>query len=134
MKPLTYMNLSGRAIAGLLREEEFDASQDLLVMVDEVALPLGTIRIRPRGSAGGHNGLKSISAVVGSGDYPRLRIGVGPAPEGAVDLAEFVLDEFSKSEWEEFMDLLPTLTEAVETWIEDGIDVAMNKYNTRKSE
>ena len=78
VKPLTYMNLSGAVLRPYLRRENWDASRDLLVVVDEVALPVGSFRIRARGSAGGHNGLKSIEGAVGSQEYARLRVGVGP--------------------------------------------------------
>src|SRR5690606_1182852 len=91
VKPTTYMNRSGAAVAALLRElEDFDPEEDLLVVVDDASLDVGRVRRRPRGSPGGHNGLKSVSGVLGSGDYARLRIGVGRKPEG-VDLADWVL-------------------------------------------
>jgi len=100
VKPLTYMNLSGAVLRPYLRRENWDASRDLLVVVDEVALPVGSFRIRARGSAGGHNGLKSIEGAVGSQEYARLRVGVGPEDptRRRGDLSKYVLDEFGKRE------------------------------------
>jgi PTH1 family peptidyl-tRNA hydrolase len=133
LKPTTYMNLSGQALTPYLRVEGFDPSKDLLVVVDEVALPVGRIRLRARGSAGGHNGLKSVEAAVGSRDYPRLRIGVGPPADRTrtSTLSDYVLDRMGKQEKDVIRGLLPDLTLAIETWITDGIDRAMNRYNRR---
>jgi PTH1 family peptidyl-tRNA hydrolase len=131
VKPETYMNRSGTAIGPLLQSPDFDVSSDLLVAVDDYALPLGAFRLRARGSAGGHNGLVSIESSLGSQDYCRLRIGVGPLPEGFGDPADFVLSPFDRDEVEELAMLLPTLAEAVECWLTDGIDVAMNRFNRR---
>jgi peptidyl-tRNA hydrolase, PTH1 family len=129
VKPHTYMNLSGAAMGPLLDEPGFVPGRDLLVLVDDAAIPLGTFRLRARGSAGGHNGLKSIEAALGSRDYARLRIGVGPAPESLDDLAEFVLDRFEDAEVRELEPLWPTMVEAVECWVAEGIEAAMTKYN-----
>ena len=97
LKPLTYMNRSGAALASLRSLAEFDPARDLLVLVDELALPLGRFRLRGAGSPGGHNGLRSIEAALERQDYPRLRIGIGPLPPGA-DAADFVLGEFAPGE------------------------------------
>jgi PTH1 family peptidyl-tRNA hydrolase len=129
VKPQTYMNRSGAAIAPLRDLPEFDPSQHLLILVDDVALPLGRFRLRGAGSAGGHNGLKSVEGTLQRQDYARLRIGVGPAPLGLDDLADFVLDEFSTEERNEIGELLDPMSEAVETWLQDGIEVAMNRFN-----
>jgi peptidyl-tRNA hydrolase, PTH1 family len=129
LKPQTYMNRSGAAIAPLRTLPDFDPSQHLLILVDDVALPVGRFRLRGAGSAGGHNGLKSIEGVLQRQDYARLRIGVGPAPEGLDDLADFVLDDFSGEERDKITELLDPMTEAVETWLQDGIEVAMNRFN-----
>jgi PTH1 family peptidyl-tRNA hydrolase len=131
VKPLTYMNLSGAVLRPYLRREGWSAAKDLLVLVDEVALPVGSFRIRARGSAGGHNGLKSIEAAVGSPEYPRLRVGIRPEDERALrgDLADFVLGDFGKRETVLVEDLMPTLTSVVETWLTDGAEVAMNRFN-----
>ena len=101
IKPLTYMNLSGAVLRNYLRRPFWSASKDLLVVVDEVQLPVGRFRLRARGSAGGHNGLKSIETAIGNQEYPRLRIGVGPERRAARhyrDLADFVLAPFARDE------------------------------------
>jgi PTH1 family peptidyl-tRNA hydrolase len=129
LKPQTYMNRSGATIAPLRAVPDFDPSQHLLILVDDVALPLGKFRLRGAGSAGGHNGLKSIEGVLQRQDYARLRIGVGPAPPGLDDLADFVLDEFSGEERTVLSELLDPMSEAVESWLENGIEKAMNQFN-----
>jgi PTH1 family peptidyl-tRNA hydrolase len=131
VKPLTYMNLSGNALAPYLKRPAWHPATDLLVVVDDIALPVGRYRLRARGSAGGHNGLKSIEQVIGSREYPRLRIGIRPRePEREIgDLADFVLSPFSPSEREETLALMPRLTAAVELWLREGIDAAMNVHN-----
>jgi PTH1 family peptidyl-tRNA hydrolase len=129
VKPQTYMNRSGAAIAPLRAHPDFDPTQHLLIMVDDVALPVGRFRLRGAGSAGGHNGLKSIEGVLQRQDYARLRIGVGPAPSGLDDLADFVLDQFTPEEREVIGQLLDPMSEAVESWIEHGIEKAMNEFN-----
>jgi PTH1 family peptidyl-tRNA hydrolase len=123
------MNRSGAAIAALRGLSGFDPSHHLLILVDDVALPLGRFRLRGAGSAGGHNGLKSIEGTLQRQDYSRLRIGVGPAPPGLEDLADFVLDEFTPEERQIIGGLLDPMCEAVETWLEHGIEVAMNRFN-----
>jgi len=125
------MNRSGAALAPLKARAGFDPATDLLVLVDEAALPLGRFRLRARGSPGGHNGLKSIEGSLRSSDYARLRIGVGPVPEGYDDLADYVLDRFEPSEMAELEALLDPMAEAVECWLTDGIDTAMNRYNRK---
>lgn len=128
VKPLTYMNLSGRVLAPYRRMNAFDVRRDLLVVVDDVALPPGRIRFRPEGSAGGHNGLKSVEAALGTRDYPRLRIGVGGPPPGA-DLARWVLSPVPAGERQAVLDLFPGLVEGVATWMNEGIEAAMNRFN-----
>jgi PTH1 family peptidyl-tRNA hydrolase len=123
------MNRSGAAIAPLRGLPEFDPSHHLLILVDDVALPVGRFRLRGAGSAGGHNGLKSIEGTLQRQDYSRLRIGVGPAPPGLDDLADFVLGEFTREEQESMESLLDPMSEAVECWIENGIEKAMNQFN-----
>jgi PTH1 family peptidyl-tRNA hydrolase len=129
VKPLTYMNLSGAVLRPYLRRPFWSAATDLLVVVDEAALPLGRYRFRAKGSAGGHNGLKSIESVLKSQEYSRLRIGIAPedpARRGA--LRDYVLDDFGKREEAVVRELFPTLTEAIELWVKDGIVPVMNKY------
>ncbi len=131
VKPQTYMNLSGQALRKYARRPLW-SPKDLLVVVDEVQLPVGRFRIRSRGSAGGHNGLKSIEQALGSPDYARLRIGVGPSEERKgiyKDLADFVLAPFARDERDDVLSLLPPLTAAVETWLHEGAEKAMNLHN-----
>ena len=132
IKPQTYMNLSGQALKNYVRRPFWSAAKDLLVVVDEVQLPVGRSRIRARGSAGGHNGLKSVEQALGSQEYARLRIGVGPSEERKgiyKDLADFVLAPFARDERDDVLALLPPLTGAVETWLTDGVAKAMNLHN-----
>ncbi|HET7372607.1 MAG TPA: aminoacyl-tRNA hydrolase, partial [Gemmatimonadaceae bacterium] len=129
VKPLTYMNLSGAVLRPYVRRPFWSAATDLMVVVDEVALPLGRYRFRAKGSAGGHNGLKSIEAAVGSQEYARLRIGIAPEDPGRRGaLSDYVLDEFGKREAAVVRDLLPELTEALELWIRSGILPVMNRF------
>lgn len=116
-------------MAPLRSLEDFDPSRDLLVLVDDVALPVGKFRLRGAGSAGGHNGLKSIEGNLHRQDYARLRIGVGPRPMDYDDLADFVLDRFLKEELEQIATLLDPMAVAVEAWVESGIEKAMSLHN-----
>jgi PTH1 family peptidyl-tRNA hydrolase len=132
VKPQTYMNLSGQALKNYVRRPFWSAAKDLLVVVDEVQLPVGRFRIRARGSAGGHNGLKSVEQALDSQDYARLRIGVGPSEERKgiyKDLADFVLSPFARDERDDVLALLPPLTATVETWLQEGAEKAMNLHN-----
>lgn len=128
MLPLTYMNRSGSALAPLVQQPDFDLGNDLLVVVDDVALDVGRVRFRSGGSSGGHNGLKSVEAVLGTRDYARMRIGVG-APPPAEDLADWVLSEFGPDDERVVLDMLPGLAGAVRTWIEEGTDEAARQCN-----
>jgi PTH1 family peptidyl-tRNA hydrolase len=134
LKPQTFMNLSGAALRPYVRRPTWSAAADLLIVVDEVALPLAHLRMRPHGSAGGHNGLKSIEAAVGSQEYARLRIGIQPMHEQSTvrDLSDYVLDRFGKAEREAVLDVLPTVAKMCEVWVQEGPIKAMNLYNTRK--
>ena len=126
VKPLTYMNLSGQAIGELTRYFKIGL-EDLLVVVDEVQLPLGKLRARARGSAGGHNGLKSVIAHLGDG-YARLRLGVGRG-DSRRDLADHVLARFDKDEAAEVERMIVRAADAAETFITSGIAAVMNQYN-----
>ena len=125
-KPMTFMNLSGQAVGGLLRYFKIDPS-DLLVIVDEVQLPLAKLRARARGSAGGHNGLKSIVEHLGQ-DFARLRVGVGRG-DARRDLADHVLTTFDKDEAEEVDRMTTRAADAAEMFITSGIEAVMNQYN-----
>jgi PTH1 family peptidyl-tRNA hydrolase len=129
VKPQTYMNLSGESVACLLaKQDSKSAAQDLIVISDDLALPFGTIRLRPRGSAGGHNGLKSIIAATKTDEFIRLRIGIQPEhPVG--DTKNFVLDEFSRSERTQLDKILERSAEALRAVLRDGIDKAMAQHN-----
>ena len=130
-KPLTFMNLSGSAIVGLLQFYKIEPA-DLLVLVDEVQLETGRIRIRPSGSAGGHNGLKSVIGSLGLDAFPRLRIGVGRG-DNRRDLADHVLAKFEPDERSVIEDAVVRAADASEAFIADGVADAMNRFN-RKDE
>jgi len=131
VKPLTFMNLSGTAIVGLLQFYKIEVP-DLLVIVDEVQLETGRIRIRPSGSAGGHNGLKSVIGSLGSDVFSRLRIGVGRGDDRR-DLADHVLARFEADERSVIDDAIARAADASEAFIADGVADAMNRFN-RKDE
>jgi PTH1 family peptidyl-tRNA hydrolase len=131
MKPLTYMNDSGRVLKGL-RAAPGESIPDLLILVDDFALNVGTFRLRAEGSAGGHNGLKSVEATLGTRAYARLRIGVGPKPAG-VDQAAFVLDDLPREERMLVKEIMPVMCEAVECWAAQGIERAMALYNRKQA-
>jgi peptidyl-tRNA hydrolase, PTH1 family len=128
MKPTTYVNRSGQALVALASLKDFQPERDLLVAVDDAALEVGRVRFRPRGSPGGHNGLKSVSRALGSDEYPRLRIGVGVPPEG-VDLSDWVLSPMDPEDEDVILGLLPDLVRGVEVWGVEGMESAMNSFN-----
>jgi PTH1 family peptidyl-tRNA hydrolase len=129
IKPLTYMNLSGAVLRPYMRRPFWSPATDLMVVVDEVALPLGRYRFRAKGSAGGHNGLKSIESAVKSQEYSRLRVGIAPEdPSRRGELRDYVLDEFGKREEAIVRELMPTFTEGLEVWLKDGIVPVMNRF------
>ncbi len=129
MEPLIYMNLSGDAIAPWVAKESLPLDR-VLVVCDDFALPLGTIRLRKSGTDGGHNGLFSIIERFGSMDFPRLRLGVGPVPP-RVDPAEFVLAEFLPEEDATTDAMLTAAADCIESWIQNGIDRTMSRFNAR---
>lgn len=130
VKPQTYMNLSGEALRSYARRPFWSPATDLLVVVDEVALPVGRFRFRAKGSSGGHNGLKSVEQQLKTQEYGRLRIGVGPQDEQRDTgvLRDFVLGNFGKDETETIRALFPTFVTAVELWIREGMLAAMNQF------
>ncbi len=129
-KPQTYMNLSGISVRELLAKYELDIS-DLLVMWDEVQLPLGTIRVHPDGSAGSHNGAKSVIGALGTQEFARLRLGCGPEHQLS-SRREYVLRPMKKAELEVAAEMLDEAGNAVEMILKEGLDAAMTKYNRRK--
>jgi len=128
-KPLTFMNLSGTAVVGLLQFYKIELA-DSLVLVDEAQLETGRVRIRPEGSAGGHNGLKSMIASLGTSAFPRLRIGVGRG-DTRRDLADHVLARFEPEERSVVDDSIGRAADAAELFIADGVLAAMNRYNRK---
>lgn len=127
MKPQTYMNLSGDAVRQAVSFYKIPA-EHVLVVSDEMSLPVGKIRIRPKGSAGGHNGLKSIISVLGTENFPRIRLGVG-APPPEYDVKDWVLSTFRNQDAEDFRDAAERAAQAVEAYITLGPEKAMNLYN-----
>ena len=130
-KPQTYMNLSGISVGHLMEKYELEP-EDLLVMYDERDLPWGMIRIGERGSPGTHNGAKSVTSVVGTQEFARLRLGCGPN-HPVSDLAAYVLRPMKKGELEVAAEMVASAGDAVELILTEGIAVAMNKYNRRAS-
>lgn len=120
LKPTTMMNRSGAALASLRADPTFSPARDLLVVVDDFNIPAGSFRLRPSGSAGGHNGLKSIEAVLQTQEYARLRVGIGPLPSRE-PWEEFVLAPFSASEREQMEEMLPQLVDAADAWVREGV-------------
>lgn len=128
VKPLTYMNLSGRVLRGLSAKVGPEFVRNLLVAVDEVALEPGRVRFRAGGSAGGHNGLKSVEAALGTQEYARVRIGVGAPPPGA-DRAAWVLSPPSRADRQIILETVDRVVECVAIWAKEGIESAMNRCN-----
>jgi PTH1 family peptidyl-tRNA hydrolase len=127
MKPMTFMNRSGLSAGEAVNFYKLDGATDVMVLVDDVALPLGRIRLRGDGGAGGHNGLKDIERALGSNVYPRMRIGIDPP--GRVPQVDYVLQRFSESQLRELDPALDAVADAVECWIKEGIDKAMTRFN-----
>ena len=130
IKPTTYMNLSGKAVQYYANQYKVPKSQ-MLVVVDDLALPFGTLRIRGKGSAAGHNGLKNIEQLLGGQDYPRLRFGVGDAFHKGKQV-DFVLGRFTAEEQKEIPDLLTTSCLAIESFLFRGLSQTMTAFNTTK--
>jgi PTH1 family peptidyl-tRNA hydrolase len=130
-KPQTYMNLSGESVACLARKRELKISSELIVVSDDLALPFGTLRLRARGSAGGHNGLKSIIAALKTEEFIRLRVGIQPA-HPLSDARSFVLERFAQAQRDEVEKVLERARDALRAVVRDGIDKAMSLYNSDK--
>lgn len=128
IRPLTYMNRSGQVLAPLRRMAGLDLARDLLVLVDDVALDAGRARLRPAGSSGGHNGLRSIEAALGTGEYARLRLGVGKVPEGE-SLIDWVLSPMPADDREALESRFETLIDGIELWMRGEVQAAMDVCN-----
>ena len=128
MKPQTFMNLSGDAVGEAAHFYKV-APEHVIVVSDEVSLPLGKLRVRMKGSAGGHNGLKSIISALGSDAFPRVRIGVGAPPHPDYDMADWVLSVFRNQDLEDMLTAASQAAEAVITYVTDGPERAMNRFN-----
>ena len=130
VKPQTYMNLSGESVREVIDFYKIDEKSELIVISDDVSLDVGQIRIRKKGSAGGHNGLKNIILHLGHDEFHRVRMGVGEKPEG-YDLVDYVLGHFPKEDREVMDESAGRAADAVEVMITDGVDAAMNQYNKK---
>lgn len=129
VRPLTYMNRSGDCVSALMRFHQLEPAEDLLVVVDDISLPLGALRIRAAGSAGAHNGLGDIERRLGGRDYPRLRVGIDD-PGGPISRVNFVLGRFSAEERSTIERAIRQSGDACECWIREGLPATMNQFNT----
>ena len=127
-KPQTYMNLSGESVAELVNYYKLDPESELIVVFDDISLEPGNIRIRKKGSAGGHNGIKNIIAMTGTQNFMRIKVGVGEKPKGW-DLADYVLGRFAKEEEPVIREALEKVVQACEVMITEDIRTAMNRFN-----
>ena len=130
-KPVTYMNLSGESVREMLDYYKVDEEDELIVISDDISLDVGQLRVRKKGSAGGHNGLKNIIAHLGHDTFMRVKMGVGEKPKGW-DLADYVLGHFSGPERKMMDEAAERAVEAIRMMITDGADVTMNRFNTKK--
>lgn len=133
VKPQTYMNLSGESVRGITDYYKVDTETELLVIFDDISLDIGQLRIRKKGSAGGHNGIKNIIANLGTSVFQRIKVGVGEKPK-EYDLADYVLGHFSKAEKELMKEGYQHAVEAVEMILRGDIDGAMNQFNKKKQD
>ncbi|MBP3460406.1 MAG: aminoacyl-tRNA hydrolase [Lachnospiraceae bacterium] len=131
IKPQTFMNLSGESIRAVLDFYKADEREELIVVYDDISLPPGQLRIRKKGSAGGHNGIKNIIAHLGHDTFMRVKVGVGEKPQG-YDLADYVLGRFSKEDRAVMEEAFKEAADAIEVMITEGPDAAMNLYNKKK--
>ena len=132
-KPQTYMNLSGESVFSMTDYYKIAPEEELLVVYDDISLDVGQLRIRKKGSAGGHNGIKNIIAHLGTMEFPRIKVGVGEKPKG-YDLADYVLGKFSKGEQELMEEGYQNAVEAVAAIVQGNMEQAMNQYNKKKKE
>ena len=132
VKPQTYMNLSGESIRSLVEYYKIDPEEELLVIYDDISLEPGVLRLRTKGSAGGHNGMKSIIKHLGGDTFPRIRVGIGGEKHPGQDLADYVLGHFKDDEKELLSDALDKVEKAAELFAQDEFAEAMNKYSVGK--
>ena len=132
VKPMTYMNLSGEAVRSVVDYYKVDEAEELIVIYDDISLDVGQLRVRKKGSAGGHNGIKNIIAHLGHDVFQRIKIGVGEKPKG-YDLADYVLGHFSKEDLTTLKEGMDRVDGAVNLMLQGDIDEAMNRYNTKVS-
>jgi len=125
--PQTYMNLSGHSVRPVLNWLKIKA-EDMFLVMDDIALPFGSIRIKPKGSSGGHNGLNSIIESISTQKFPRMRLGI-LGRKNVKDLSSYVLDRFTKSEQKNLPEIFDTASQACECWTREGVNTAMNRYN-----
>ena len=131
VKPETYMNLSGESVGEILNFYKLDPEEEMLVIYDDISLAPGNIRIRKKGSAGGHNGIKSLIAHTGTQGFMRIKVGVGEKPKGW-DLADYVLGHFSDEDQTKLKDVIPEVVQAAVLMMQGDVDKAMNDYNAKK--
>ena len=129
IQPKTFMNQSGDVISALETRYRGLLPTDLLLVIDDVNLPIGSIRLRTEGSAGGHNGLESVIVALRTQNFPRLRVGIGKTGLGGQDLTDFVLGKFESSEEKVLKEVIPVASEACLLWVSEGAKAAMNHYN-----
>lgn len=133
VKPQTYMNLSGESVAEIMNFYKLDPEEEMLVIFDDISLAPGNIRIRKKGSAGGHNGIKSLIAHTGTQGFMRIKVGVGEKPKGW-DLADYVLGHFSEDDTKKLEEVMPDIVRAAVLMMQGDVDKAMNEYNAKKQE
>lgn len=131
VKPQTFMNLSGESVRSVMDFYKIDPEEDMLVIYDDISLAPGNIRIRKKGSAGGHNGIKSIIAHAGTQNFMRIKVGVGEKPSGW-DLADYVLGHFSEEDQTKLKEIMPDVIQAATLMVQGDVDKAMNDFNAKK--
>jgi len=131
VKPQTFMNLSGESVRSVMDFYKIDPEEDMLVIYDDISLAPGNIRIRKKGSAGGHNGIKSIIAHAGTQNFMRIKVGVGEKPSGW-DLADYVLGHFSEDDNTKLKEIMPDIIQAATLMVQGDVDKAMNDFNAKK--
>jgi PTH1 family peptidyl-tRNA hydrolase len=131
LKPLTYMNLSGESISAVMNFYKIE-KENIVILYDDLDLPIGKIRLRQKGSAGGHNGIKSAIAHFGDQEFNRIRIGIG-RPEGRSPVVDYVLSRFTNEEWDQLSNVMDRCINACEQWLEKPYLQVMNEYNQKES-